>query len=896
MAKNTPLLLVDGSSYLFRAYHALPDLSNGAGFPTGAVRGVIAMLRKLAKDFEGSPIAVVFDAKGKTFRNEIFGDYKANRPPMPNDLQQQIEPIHRIIKAMGFPLLVEEGVEADDVIGTLAKEATVLALPTVISTSDKDMAQLVSESVSLVNTMTEVTLDRQGVIEKFGVPPERIVDYLALMGDSVDNIPGVPKVGPKTAVKWLNQYRDLEGVISHADDIKGKVGENLRNSLEQLPVSHLLATIKCDVKLSVDVKGLKKQPANEKELKGLFEELEFKTWLDEISHEAERPTAVSEINYGLVSKIEELDDWISEINNSRQVAVSFITEDKKSNNLEISGVALASKPGRACYVPLEHKTSADQIGTTDLFQRLGAVLSNKGIEKVFENLKDVHSISKGNHWDLNGPVHSTMLQSYVVDSVSTRGHRYSELAKKYLEVPVISEESIVGKGAKRVPFSSLEPEELSDFAAQNADILLQLHEYFFSTLTSSPKLLSIYQEIELPTSSVLARIERAGAQVDARLLLEQSRELADEMDVLQSRAYKLADEEFNLASPKQLQVILFEKLCLPVLKKTGKGQPSTAEPVLQELATDYGEELPRVILEYRSLSKLKSTYTDALPLQIDPETGRIHTTYNQAVTATGRLSSTDPNLQNIPIRTSEGRRIRKAFTSSQGQKIVAADYSQIELRIMAHLSEDLGLTKAFSEGLDVHKSTAADIFDCELDEVTADQRRSAKAINFGLIYGMSAFGLGRQLGIARNLASDYMDRYFQRYPAVHEFMEETRLRAHKDGFVETIYGRRLYLPDINARNKQRQQGSERQAVNAPMQGSAADIIKRAMVEVDAWLQNSSYSARMIMQVHDELVFEVVEAEVDAVIDEIKARMESAAVLKVPLVVDVGIGDNWDEAH
>ena len=896
MAKNTPLLLVDGSSYLFRAYHALPDLSNGAGFPTGAVRGVIAMLRKLAKDFEGSPIAVVFDAKGKTFRNEIYDAYKANRPPMPNDLQRQIEPIHRIIEAMGFPLLVEKGVEADDVIGTLAKEATVSALPTVISTSDKDMAQLVSESVSLVNTMTEITLDRQGVIEKFGVPPERIVDYLALMGDSVDNIPGVPKVGPKTAVKWLNQYRDLEGVISHADEIKGKVGENLRNSLEQLPVSHLLATIKCDVKLSVDVKGLKKQPVNEKELKGLFEELEFKTWLDEITHGADRPTALSETNYSLVSKVEELDDWISEINKSRQVAISFITEDKKSNNLEISGVALASKPGCACYVPLDHKTSADQIGPTVLFQRLGAVLSNKGIEKVFEDPKDVYSISKGNHLDINGPVHSTMLQSYVVDSVSTRGHRFSELAKKHLEMPVISEGSIVGKGAKRVTFSSLEPEALCDFGAQSADILLQLHEYFSSTLTSSPKLLSIYQEIELPTSSVLARIERAGAQVDAQLLLEQSRELADEMDVLQSRAYKLADEEFNLASPKQLQVILFEKLCLPVLKKTGKGQPSTAEPILQELATDYGEELPRVILEYRSLSKLKSTYTDALPLQIDPETGRIHTTYNQAVTATGRLSSTDPNLQNIPIRTSEGRRIRKAFTSSQGQKIVAADYSQIELRIMAHLSEDLGLTKAFTEGLDVHKSTAADIFDCELDEVTADQRRSAKAINFGLIYGMSAFGLGRQLGIARNLASEYMDRYFQRYPAVQEFMEETRLRAHKDGFVETIYGRRLYLPDINARNIQRQQGSERQAVNAPMQGSAADIIKRAMVQVDARLKNASYSARMIMQVHDELVFEVVEADVDAAVNEIKTCMESAAVLKVPLVVDVGIGDNWDEAH
>ena len=896
MAKNTPLLLVDGSSYLFRAYHALPDLSNRAGFPTGAVRGVIAMLRKLAKDFEGSPIVVVFDAKGKTFRNEIYDAYKANRPPMPNDLQQQIEPIHRIIKAMGFPLLVEEGVEADDVIGTLAREATVSELPTVISTSDKDMAQLVSESVSLVNTMTEVTLDREGVIEKFGVPPERIVDYLALMGDSVDNIPGVPKVGPKTAVKWLNEYHDLDGVISHADEVKGKVGENLKNSLEQLPVSHLLATIKCDVALSVDVKNLKMQPVNENELKVLFEELEFKTWLDEITHESEGPIEVRETNYQLVSKVEELDPWISEIEETRQVAISFITENIKSNKLEIAGVGLAPKSGHACYVPLKHKKSADQIGSTELFQRLELVFSNESVEKVFEDLKEVHSILEDNHIDLNGAVQSTMLQSYVVDSVSTRGHRFSDLAKKHTEMPVISEESIVGKGAKRVTFSSLEPEAVCDFAAQSADILLQLHDYFSSTLFSSAKLLSIYQEIELPTSSVLARIERAGAQVDAQLLLAQSIELADEMDSLQSQAYDLAGEEFNLASPKQLQAILFEKLCLPVLKKTAKGQPSTAEPVLQELASGYGEELPRVILEYRSLSKLKSTYTDALPLQIDSDTGRIHTSYNQAVTATGRLSSTDPNLQNIPIRTPEGRRIRRAFTSSSGQKIVAADYSQIELRIMAHLSEDLSLSKAFSEGLDVHKSTAADIFDCDLDEVTTDQRRSAKAINFGLIYGMSAFGLGRQLGITRNVASEYMDRYFQRYPAVQEFMEETRQRAHKDGFVETIYGRRLYLPDINARNMQRQQGSERQAVNAPMQGSAADIIKRAMVEVDTWLQTSSYSARMIMQVHDELVFEVAEGDVDGATEEIKVRMESAAALKVPLVVDVGIGDNWDEAH
>ena len=896
MAKNTPLLLVDGSSYLFRAYHALPDLSNRAGFPTGAVRGVIAMLRKLAKDFEGSPIVVVFDAKGKTFRNEIYDAYKANRPPMPNDLQQQIEPIHRIIKAMGFPLLVEEGVEADDVIGTLAREATVSELPTVISTSDKDMAQLVSESVSLVNTMTEVTLDREGVIEKFGVPPERIVDYLALMGDSVDNIPGVPKVGPKTAVKWLNEYHDLDGVISHADEVKGKVGENLKNSLEQLPVSHLLATIKCDVALSVDVKNLKMQPVNENELKVLFEELEFKTWLDEITHESEGPIEVRETNYQLVSKVEELDAWISEIEETRQVAISFITENIKSNKLEIAGVGLAPKSGHACYVPLKHKKSADQIGSTELFQRVELVFSNESVEKVFEDLKEVHSILEDNHIDLNGAVQSTMLQSYVVDSVSTRGHRFSDLAKKHTEMPVISEESIVGKGAKRVTFSSLEPEAVCDFAAQSADILLQLHDYFSSTLFSSAKLLSIYQEIELPTSSVLARIERAGAQVDAQLLLAQSIELADEMDSLQSQAYDLAGEEFNLASPKQLQAILFEKLCLPVLKKTAKGQPSTAEPVLQELASGYGEELPRVILEYRSLSKLKSTYTDALPLQIDSDTGRIHTSYNQAVTATGRLSSTDPNLQNIPIRTPEGRRIRRAFTSSSGQKIVAADYSQIELRIMAHLSEDLSLSKAFSEGLDVHKSTAADIFDCDLDEVTTDQRRSAKAINFGLIYGMSAFGLGRQLGITRNVASEYMDRYFQRYPAVQEFMEETRQRAHKDGFVETIYGRRLYLPDINARNMQRQQGSERQAVNAPMQGSAADIIKRAMVEVDTWLQTSSYSARMIMQVHDELVFEVAEGDVDGATEEIKVRMESAAALKVPLVVDVGIGDNWDEAH
>jgi DNA polymerase-1 len=893
---DAPLLLVDGSSYLFRAYHALPELKTSDGRPTGAVRGVIGMLRKLAKDYEGSAIAVVFDAKGKTFRDDIFPQYKANRPPMPGDLAEQIEPIHRIIEAMGLPLIVVVGVEADDVIGTLASEATRKQRPTVISTGDKDMAQLVTDHVTLINTMSETAMDRHGVVEKFGVPPELIIDYLALMGDSVDNIPGVSKVGPKTAAKWLNEFGDLDGVIASAENIKGKVGENLRASLEQLPVSKTLTTIKCDVPLEVGIDDLTPRPVNEPQLQELFERFEFKTWMTEFEVATESPAAVvTEQNYECIDTHAQLDDWLQRLAEANLFAFDTETTSLDYMDAELVGVSFCCEPGHAAYVPLAHNYpgAPDQLGLTDVLNKLKPLLEDPAILKVGQNLKYDMSVLARYGIELAGVAFDTMLESYVLNSTASR-HNMDALADKYLGRATIHFEDVAGKGAKQITFDQVAVEQAVTYAAEDADVTLQLHQVLWPELEREPGLVGVLQNIELPLISILSRVERHGTLVDGGLLDEQSRELAARMQKLTEAAWSQAGEEFNLDSPKQLQAIFYDKLDLPVLKKTPKGQPSTAEPVLQDLARDY--ELPRTILEYRSLAKLKSTYTDKLPLQINQKTGRIHTSYHQAVAATGRLSSSDPNLQNIPIRNAEGRRIRQAFVAPSGMCIVAADYSQIELRIMAHLSGDAGLHAAFEANLDIHRATAAEVFGEQLEAVGEDQRRSAKAINFGLMYGMSAFGLGRQLGISRTLAQDYIDRYFERYPGVREYMDATRALAHDQGFVETVFGRRLYLPEINARHMQRRQAAERAAINAPLQGTAADIIKRAMIAVDEWLNASSLDAAMIMQVHDELVFEVAEADRDELVAGVEERMEGAAELDVALLVATGVGVNWDEAH
>ncbi|MDH3643795.1 MAG: DNA polymerase I [Gammaproteobacteria bacterium] len=894
-----PLLLVDGSSYLFRAYHALPDLKTRDGAHTGAVRGVIAMLRKLAKDYQGSPIAVVFDAKGKTFRDDIFPEYKANRPPMPDDLREQIEPIHLIIQAMGLPLIVVEGVEADDVIGTLAAEATQKKRHTVVSTGDKDMAQLVTDHVTLINTMSETAMDRDGVVEKFGVPPELIIDYLALMGDSVDNIPGVPKVGPKTAAKWLNQFGDLDAVIACADDVGGKVGENLRASLDQLPLSRTLTTIKCDVDLEVGIDDLSPSPVDEAALHELYERLEFKTWLAEVGAEAPSRAPSSALvvdqNYECVTTMAELDKWLTRLAQASLFAFDTETTSLDYMDAELVGVSFCCEPGHAAYVPVSHDYvgAPDQLKLTEVLARLKPLLEDPSRLKVGQNLKYDMSVLARYDIKLAGIAFDTMLESYVFNSTASR-HNMDDLADKYLGRETIHYEDIAGKGAKQITFNQVPVEQAVTYAAEDADITLQLHQTLWPELEQEPRLAGVLQTIELPLIPILSRVERHGTLVDGGLLDEQGRELALRMQELTEEAWTQAGEEFNLDSPKQLQAIFYEKLDLPVLKKTPKGQPSTAEPVLQDLARDY--ELPRTILEYRSLAKLKSTYTDKLPLQINQKTGRIHTSYHQAVAATGRLSSSDPNLQNIPIRNAEGRRIRQAFVAPTGMRIVAADYSQIELRIMAHLSADEGLRAAFEANLDIHRATAAEVFGEKLDEVADDQRRSAKAINFGLIYGMSAFGLGRQLGISRTLAQDYINRYFERYPGVREYMDATRAVAHDQGYVETVFGRRLYLPEINARNGQRRQAAERAAINAPMQGTAADIIKRAMISVDDWLSASSLDAAMIMQVHDELVFEVAEADLPELVAGVEERMCGAAELDVALVVDSGVGMNWDEAH
>ncbi len=903
--KTPPVVLVDGSSYLFRAYHALPPLMTSKNQPTGAIKGVISMLRRLEQDFPGSKMVVVFDAKGKTFRHEMYDEYKANRPPMPDDLACQIAPIHEIVQAMGLPLLIVSGVEADDVIGTLAHEATSKGIEVVVSTGDKDMAQLVSDHVTLINTMTETRMDRDGVVEKFGVTPEQIIDYLALVGDKVDNIPGVNKCGPKTAVKWLQSYQNIDKLMAHADEIKGKIGEYLRDATETLPLSRELATIKTDVDLEFGLEDLKLREQNDDELRELFQEYEFRTWVAELesgsdsASKAEAPKAQKpavEKRYSIITDQGVLDTWLERLRKSDLFAFDTETTSLRYSEAEVVGVSFAVEPGEAAYLPLGHDYmgAPDQLDRDTVLAQLKPLLEDPNQAKVGQNLKYDKNVLANHGITLEGIAEDTMLESYVLNSVSSR-HDMDTLARQYLDESTTTFESIAGKGAKQLTFNQIELDKAGPYAAEDADITLRLHQVLTPQLEKTGKLASVYRDIDLPLVPVLSRMEQRGTLINASTLRKHSQELAERMAELEQEAHEVAGETFNLGSPKQLQAIFYEKMGLPVIKKTPKGAPSTAEPVLQELAHEH--ELPRLILEHRSLSKLKSTYTDTLPELISHRTGRVHTSYHQAVTATGRLSSSEPNLQNIPIRSEQGRRIRQAFVAPEGYKLLAADYSQIELRIMEHLSGDKGLLTAFEKGEDIHKATAAEVFGVALDEVSGDQRRSAKAINFGLIYGMSAFGLARQLDVERKVAQAYIDKYFERYPGVLSYMDNIRKQAHDDGFVETLYGRRLYLPEINARNKQLQQAAERTAINAPMQGTAADIIKRAMIEVESWLlRDHADDARMTMQVHDELILEVRESALDAVRDGLVQRMSAAASLDVPLLVEAGVGDNWDEAH
>ncbi|MEE2892426.1 MAG: DNA polymerase I [Pseudomonadota bacterium] len=893
MADDKPLILVDGSSYLFRAFHALPPLTTSEGRPTGAVRGVVSMLRKLMGDHPGSDVVVVFDAKGDTFRNALYPAYKANRPPMPEELRAQIEPLHALVDAMGLPRLVVSGVEADDVIGTIAKQEAPKR-PVLVSTSDKDLAQLVTDRITLVNTMSETTMNPAGVVEKFGVPPERIIDYLALVGDTVDNIPGVEKCGPKTAAKWLEKYGDLDTIMAKADEVGGKIGEYLRAALDQLPLSRDLATIRIDLDLGLADDALVQKAPDEAALLQWFRDLEFRGWISETVDkvETEPPPPA---DYQTVTDRAALDAWIDRLAGAEVFAFDTETTSLHYMQADLVGVSFAVEPGKAAYVPFGHSYmgAPDQLDRDEVLEALRPLLEDPARAKVGQNLKYDMSVLARAGITLRGVRFDTMLESYVLDSVGTR-HNMDDMAVKFLGRETIHFQDIAGKGKNQLTFDQIALEEAGPYAAEDADVTLQLHEKLWPRLAGDNRLKSVFEEIEMPLLPVLSRIERNGTYVDRALLAKQSAELAEKMETLKAQAWEAAGGEFNLGSTKQLQEILYEKLGLPVIRKTPKGAPSTAEPVLSELAHEY--ELPRIIMDYRSVSKLKSTYTDTLPEQIDPGTGRIHTSYHQAVTATGRLSSSEPNLQNIPIRTVEGRRIRQAFVAPPGRILLAADYSQIELRIMAHLSGDPGLTRAFAEGLDVHRATAAEVFDVSLDEVEADQRRSAKAINFGLIYGMSAFGLARQLGIDRKDAQAYIDRYFERYPGVRDYMDRTRAQAADDGYVETLFGRRLYLPEIRVQNQQRRQAAERTAINAPMQGTAADIIKRAMLSVDGWLDGAGLDALMVMQVHDELVFEVAEADADALAEGVCARMEAAAELSVPLLVEAGRGVNWDEAH
>jgi DNA polymerase-1 len=909
------LLLVDGSSYLYRAFHALPDLRNRHDEPTGAIYGVLNMLRRLHKDYPADYSACVFDAKGKTFRDDLYPEYKAHRPPMPEDLARQIAPLHEAIHAMGWPLLMVEGVEADDVIGTLARQAEREGMRTIISTGDKDIAQLVNPQVTLVNTMSNEVLDEPGVEAKFGLPPGLIIDYLTLVGDAVDNVPGVEKCGPKTAVKWLSQYGTLDSLIAHADEVSGVVGENLRRTLPWLPKGRELITIRCDVPLPVELHALTHEAHDNAKLIELFERFEFKSWLKELNANSFTAVAPGQPNpitnatpqmglalgnavttraYETVLTEHTLQQWLDKI--ARAELVCFDTETTSLNPLQarIVGMSFAVEAGQAAYLPLTHDYAGvpQQLDFAATLQRVKPLLENPAIRKVGQNLKyDMHVLA--NHGiQLQGVAHDTLLQSYVLES--HRQHNMDDLAMRHLGIKTITFEEVAGKGAKQVGFNQVAIEQAAEYAAEDADVTLQLHQTLFPQVERDEKLAFVYRDLEMPVMEILFKMERNGVLLDVTKLQAQSHELGMKLIQLEQQAHTLAGQPFNLGSPKQLQEILFGKLCIKPLKKTPSGAPSTDEDVLQELALEYP--LPKVLLEYRGLAKLKSTYTDKLPRMVDAKTGRVHTSYSQAVAVTGRLASSDPNLQNIPVRTAEGRRIREAFIAAPGSVIVSADYSQIELRIMAHLSHDAGLLKAFAAGEDIHRATAAEIFGCSREEVSSEQRRYAKVINFGLIYGMSAFGLASQLGVDRASAQNYIDRYFARYPGVAEYMKRTRESAHMQGYVETIFGRRLWVPEINSANGMRRQGAERAAINAPMQGTAADLIKLAMIAVDRWLEAQGLATRMIMQVHDELVLEVPEAELPIIRDHLPRLMEGVAQLEVPLLVEVGVGPNWEQAH
>ena len=920
---NKTLLLVDGSSYLYRAFHAMPDLRNAEGAPTGAIYGMINMLRRLRQDYSAAYIACVFDAKGKTFRDDLYPEYKANRASMPEDLVLQIEPIHEVVRALGWPILMIEGIEADDVIGTLSVQATQAGLSTVISTGDKDLAQLVNDNVTLINTMSNEKLDRAGVIAKFGVPPERIVDYLTLVGDTVDNVPGVEKVGPKTAVKWLTQYDSLDGVISHAADIGGVVGENLRKTLDWLPQARTLVTVKCDCDLSTQMQSisetLNQQEENKEAMRAFFSRMGFRTWLRELNAEnaadntasttastnstvnsdgeqqaALFATAPVETHYELVLTKEQLTKWCAIVEQAELTAVDTETTSLDALQAQLVGISLCVEAGTAAYIPVAHQYPgvAEQLSRDDVLAALKPWLENNAKAKVGQHLKYDSHVFANHGIHVQGITQDTLLESYVLES--HKKHDMDSLSLRWLNRKTISYEEICGKGASQIGFEEVSLETALNYAAEDADVTLQLHQAMWPRLESNEKLRFIYEKIELPVSRVLQQVERNGVLIDSDLLAKQSAEIGQRLLEIEKQAHELAGQPFNLNSPKQLGEIFFEKLKLPVVKKTPGGTPSTDEEVLQKLAEDYP--LPKVLLEYRSLAKLKSTYTDKLPKMVNAATGRVHTNYGQAIAVTGRLSSNEPNLQNIPIRTAEGRRIREAFIAPAGSVIVSADYSQIELRIMAHLSGDENMLRAFAAGEDIHRATAAEIFGLALNEVSGEQRRYAKVINFGLMYGMSAFGLAGNLGIERSAAQMYMEKYFTRFSGVKQFMDDVRQQAKSQGYVETVFGRRLWLPEINSPNGPRRQGAERAAINAPMQGTAADLIKLAMIDVQKWLTTSQMKTLMVMQVHDELVLEVPENELALVKEKLPALMADVAQLKVPLLAEVGVGPNWDQAH
>ena len=890
--EKDPIILVDGSSYLYRAYHALPPLTTSKNQPTGAIKGVISMIKRVLIDHPDSPLAVVFDAKGKTFRHDMYSEYKANRPPMPEDLVQQIEPIHRIISLMGIKLIMIPGVEADDVIGTLAEQARQKKLNTVISTGDKDMTQLVCDNVSVVNTMSGELLDENGVMNKFGVGPELITDYLALIGDKSDNVPGVDKVGPKTAVKWLNEYKNIEGIKKNAESIGGKVGENLRSSIETLDLAHELVKIKTDVPLEITIEDLAVSESDAEQLSEVYKELEFNSWLQEVP----KKIVKTEVNssYVCISTEKSLKELIKKASKAKTIALDTETTGLDYMDTELVGISLSYQAGEAYYIPLNHDDdSVEQLALDIVLKELRPLLESSSNKIIGQNIKFDKNVLAKYGVDIASIKNDTMMMSYVLDASATR-HNLDALSSYYLNYKTSTFEDVAGKGVKQITFDKVPIEAATNYAAEDADITLRLYEELNPRLEGEASLNKLNDEIEIPLIEVLSEMEQNGAILNSKILNSQSKDLEGRIKKLEEKAYQIAGEEFNLGSTKQLREIFFEKLKYRIIKKTPGGQPSTDEKVLAELAEEY--ELPKVLLEHRTLSKLKSTYTDKLPNQVSQSTGKVHTSFHQAVTTTGRLSSSDPNLQNIPIRTEDGRRIRQAFEPSKGNKFISADYSQIELRVMAHMSKDEGLLEAFREGQDVHSKTASEVFDVGIKDVTSDLRRNAKAINFGLIYGISAFGLGKQLGISRNLAAEYMAMYFEKYPDVKKYMESTKEFASQNGYVETLFGRRLYLRDINATNAMRRQASERSAINAPVQGTAADIMKIAMINMHKAIKTQKSEAKLILQVHDELILDTPKDEIDKIVSLVTDSMMGAANLDVPLEIDIGIGDNWDQAH